>query len=468
MPAEGAERCGEGRREGGIEPFFVVQDMLTAEARYTFRNGVHPPQFKEATHLRPIERFPFVREYVMPLSQHIGAPTASVVQPGQQVRRGELIAKPGGFVSIAMHAPVTGKVTAVEPRFHPNGKMMPSIVIEADLYSSQKVAAAPPVEPKSLSNEEMVRHVQLGGLVGLGGAAFPSHVKLSLPEGRTIRHVMANGCECEPYLTCDDRLMAERPEAVLRGTEILVEELDAEHGYIGVEANKPEAIQALRKAARPPVEVMVLKVKYPQGAEKMLIDAVLKREVPSGKLPLDIEVLVNNVATTAALADWFDHGIPLIERVVTVSGPGISRPRNLLVPLGTPVSTVVEYCGGLHEETRQVIMGGPMMGMAQKSLDVPVMKGTSGVLALTEVLPELAVEYPCIRCARCLEACPIFLNPTRLAQLARADMVEELQDYHILDCFECAACSYICPSNIPLVQWIRMGKAMVREAQKKP
>ncbi|HSR67660.1 MAG TPA: electron transport complex subunit RsxC [Acidobacteriota bacterium] len=436
----------------------------------TFRHGVHPPQRKDATKRRPIERFPFVEEYVMPLSQHIGAPSVALVRAGDEVKRGQLIAKAGGFVSTTLHAPVSGRVKAVEPRPHPTGKMMPAIVIEADPYSSQRIDPSAAVDPAALSNQEVVQSVQMAGLVGLGGAAFPSHVKLSMQPDRPVRQVVINGCECEPYLTCDARLMAERPEAVLRGTEILMQALSAEQGWVAVEDNKPEAIEALRQAAAAfprPVEIAGLEVKYPQGAEKMLIEALLGTRVPPGGLPLDIGVLVNNVATTAAMADWFDRGIPLVERVVTVTGEGISRPRNLLVPLGTPVSALVEYCGGLHTDTRQVIMGGPMMGMAQKNLDVPVLKGTSGILAFTEVLPGRDIEYPCIRCGRCLEACPMFLNPTRLAQLARVDAVQELEALHVLDCFECASCSYICPSNIPLVQWIRMGKNMVREAKKR-
>jgi len=433
----------------------------------TFRHGVHPPEQKDATHPRAIERVPFVQEYVLHLSQHIGAPSVAIVKPGQQVLRGEMIAEPAAFVSTSLHSPVTGTVKAVEPRLHPTGKMLPAIVIEADPYASQKTRPAERPKPETLSNADLVKQVQLAGLVGLGGAAFPSHVKLSLPKDRKIDIVVINGCECEPYLTCDDRLMVERPEAVIRGTEIMMNNLGVTRGYIGIEANKPEAAEVLKALAPSSIEVAVVQVKYPQGAEKMLIDAVLKKRVPSGGIPLDIDILTNNVATTAALADWFDDGVPLIERVVTVTGPGIPHPRNLLVPLGTPVSSIVDYCGGLRKGTKQIIMGGPMMGMPQKSLDVPVMKGTSGILALTSVFQENVQEYPCIRCARCLEACPMFLNPTRLAQVAKFKRIEKLQDYHVFDCFECASCAFVCPSNIPLVQWIRVGKALVREAQSK-
>ncbi|UCE87183.1 MAG: electron transport complex subunit RsxC [Deltaproteobacteria bacterium] len=426
--------------------------MIAAAARVpSFRHGVHPVEHKEATRGQPIARMPFVDEYVLPLSQHIGAPSKPVVQVGDRVRRGQRIADPAGFVSTALHAPVTGTVAAIELRLHPNGQTMPAIVLRADPYDSQRLVSAPPLDPASVAPDEIVKRVQLAGLVGLGGAAFPSHVKFQVPEGKRIRFVVINGCECEPYLSCDHRLMVERPEAVVRGAEIIKTAVGAERIYIGIEVNKPDAIAALRAAA-PDIDVIPLRVKYPQGAEKMLVDAIFDREVPEGGLPLDIEMLVNNAGTTAALADLFDHGIPLVERVVTVTGPALERPSNLLVPLGTPVAAVVEHCGGLLPDARQVILGGPMMGMAQKSLDVPVLKGTSGILCLDRATSADFQELPCIRCGRCLEACPLFLNPTRLAQLIRAERVDELERYHLSSCFECAACSYACPSRIPLVQ----------------
>ena len=445
----------------------MAKAAVLNEGLKTFRHGVHPPENKGATSGRKIERIPFVKEYVMPLSQHIGAPSVPVVSAGQEVLRGERIADPGGFVSTSLHSPVTGRVIDVGPRLHANGKMMPAVTIEADPYASQRTQPQERPDPARLDNRAFAKQLQDAGLVGLGGAAFPSHVKVQLPEGKRIRYVVINGVECEPYLTCDDRLMVEKPEAVIRGTQLLMENTGAEKGFIGIEANKPDAVASLKAIAPREIEIAPLEVKYPQGAEKMLIKALLDKEVPSGGLPLDLDVLTNNVATTAAIADWFDRGVPLIERVVTVSGPGIPYPRNLMVPLGTPVSALIEYCGGLKKETRQLIMGGPMMGMTQKSLEVPVMKGTSGLLALTRVFQADAVEYACIRCGRCLEACPMYLNPSRLAQLARMKAVDKLPDYNLLDCFECASCSFTCPSNIPLVQWIRIGKTMVREAQNK-
>lgn len=437
----------------------------------TFRHGVHPAEHKDATAGLAVERMPFVSEYVIPLSQHIGAPARATVAAGDHVTRGQPIAEPGGFVSTAHHAPVTGTVTAIEPRPHPNGKLMPAIVIRADAYDDQRLPTGPALDPDGLEASDVISRIQAAGIVGLGGAAFPSHVKLSLPEGKRCKVVVVNGCECEPYLTCDHRLMVERPAAVLRGTRIVAAKLGAERAVIGVEQNKPDALEALRlaNAGAPagliPIEVVGLEVKYPQGAEKMLIDSVFKEQVPCGRLPLDLEMVVNNVGTLAAVADLFDRGLPLVERVVTVTGPGVARPRNLIVPLGTPVQAVLDHCGVAPEVTRQVVLGGPMMGQAQKRLDVPVLKGTSGILALDRVVLTTREEYPCIRCARCLEACPMFLNPTRLALLARAERPEELAAQHVMDCFECASCSYVCPSAIPLVQWIRVGKGVLRKHQ---
>jgi electron transport complex protein RnfC len=434
----------------------------------TFRHGIHPAEMKEPTEGLAIERMPFVDEYVLPLSQHTGAPSTPLVGAGQRVRRGQMIAEANGYISTALHSPVTGMVQGIELRPHPNGQRMPSVVIRTDPFSSQRLNGGGACSVEELSDSEIVQRVQQAGIVGLGGAAFPSHVKLQLPEGKQAKFVILNGCECEPYLTCDHRIMVERPAEVLRGLRLIMRQAGAAKGYVGVELNKPDAIEALRKhsANDDDIEIVPLRVKYPQGAEKMLIDAIFKKEVPSGKLPLDLEIVVNNVGTAAALTDLFERGEPLIERVVTVTGPGVHRPANLLVPLGTPLGELLDYCGGLDPATRQVIFGGPMMGLAQKRLDVPVIKGVSGVLALTRPVP-IIEEEPCIRCGRCLDACPMFLNPSRLSLLVRYERIEALSDFNIMDCFECASCSFSCPSNIPLVQMIRVGKALVRERGRK-
>lgn len=441
-----------------------MRALVALRRTLTFRHGVHPEEHKEATCALPIQRMPFVAEYVLPLAQHIGRPARPIVRPGQRVQRGQRIAEPDGFVSTALHAPVTGTVRAIELRPHPSGQKKESIVIETDPYASQRFVRRADGPSAQAAPDDLVAAIQGAGIVGLGGAAFPSHVKLKVPQGKRVRFVILNGCECEPYLTADHRTMAERPEAVLRGLELIMRLTGAERGYVGVEENKPDAIARLREAVPRglPVQVLSLRVKYPQGAEKALIDAIFHREVPTGKLPLDLEIVVQNVGTAAAIADLVDRGQPLIERVVTVSGPAVRRPANLLVPLGTPIGAVLDHCGGLLPSVRQVVLGGPMMGQAQKDLAAPVVKGTSGIIALDRLAP-VTDEQPCIRCGRCLEACPMFLNPSLLATLARAERVSDLEEHHVLDCYECASCSFVCPSHIPLVQLMRVGKALVRE-----
>ncbi|MCP3962924.1 MAG: electron transport complex subunit RsxC [bacterium] len=445
--------------------------MIGALAR-SFRHGIHPEGHKEDTEHLSVERMPFVDRYVMPLSQHAGAPSRPLVKVGDQVQRAQVIAEPGGFISTTLHSPVTGTVRALGPGHHPGGKLVDAIEIEADPFSTQRLAVGGAIPWRDLTDDEFVEHVQRAGLVGMGGAAFPTHVKYKVPKGKRVRRLLVNGCECEPYLTADHRTMVERPREVLRGIEILATRLAVEETVIGVELNKADAVEALEReiAERlpdPSVRVVPLKVKYPQGAEKMLVEAVYDIEVPAGGLPLDVEILVNNVGTMAALADCFDHGRPLIERIVTVAGPGIERPANLLVPVGTPVRAVLDHCGGLRPETREVVMGGPMMGMPLASLDVPVLKGTSGLLAFTEAEARLANEYTCIRCGRCGEACPQFLNPSRLSRLARAGRYEEMEEYFATDCMECGSCSFACPSGIPVVQLIRVGKQAIREKKAK-
>ncbi|MET0014189.1 MAG: electron transport complex subunit RsxC [Sedimenticola sp.] len=430
----------------------------------SFSHGVHPHGHKEQTVDRPIQRVPFMQRYTMPLGQHIGAPAKPVVTVGQKVKRGQLIAEAGAFVSTCLHSPVTGTVRDIGPHRYLDGSFKPAIEIEADPYATQQLEPQPPIDWEALGMEAFIEQVQQAGIVGLGGAAFPAHVKYSIPEGQEITRLLVNGAECEPYLTNDHRLMMERPDVLLRGVEILMIKLGAERATIGVESNKPDAIEILRNRIDEgqPIDVVSLPVKYPQGAEKMLIKAVYDEEVPAGQLPRDIGVAVNNVGTLVALADWFDRGMPLIERVVTVSGPGAAYPANLIVPLGTPVREVLRFCGGLKEETREVIMGGPMMGTPIASLDVPVLKGCSGILAFTDEETARPREYPCIRCGRCLEACPYFLNPSRFARLARNRQFDEMKDYQVMDCVECGSCTFACPSSIPIVQLIRTAKDTLR------
>ncbi len=432
----------------------------------TFRHGVHPEEYKELSCNARIERMPFVEEYTLPLSQHIGAPARALVRKGQYVRRGELIAEPAGFVSVGLHSPVDGTVTAIDLFDHPNGQMLPAIRIKTDPFSTQDFALSPGKEPESLTLSEFIAEVQQAGLVGMGGAAFPAHVKFSIPEGKECRYLMLNGCECEPFLTCDHRVMVEYAEELIDGTVILQQFLQPAETHIAIEANKPDAIEVLqevidRKGAA--IKVVPLEVKYPQGAEKMMITAILGQEVPAGKLPLDLGVLVSNVGTIATLSTYFRQGLPLVERVITVTGTAVGRPANVLVPIGTPMRTVVEFCGGITSDAARILLGGPMMGVVQKNLDVPVVKGTSGILVLTDREVQDLNTYSCIRCGRCVEACPLFLNPARLGLLARKGLWEEMEENNVMDCFECGSCSFVCPSAIPLVQSFRVGKTMIRE-----
>lgn len=432
-----------------------------------FSHGVHPGDNKDATAALPTERMPFVARYELLLGQHIGRPSRPVVSVGQRVQRGELIASPDGHVSTSLHAPVTGKVVALEDRRHPNGALVPAVELEADLFDPQAPPRGEAQDWAAMTTQQFVAAVQAGGIVGMGGAAFPSHVKYALPEGKVCKRLILNGAECEPYLTSDHRLMVERPMAVLEGAEILAHHLEAEAVTVGVEANKPDALEALRGAIAErkwamPIEVKGLPVKYPQGAEKMLVKALFDVEIPAGKLPLDVGFVVNNVGTSAAMADWLLRGEPLIERVVTVSGPGVKTPSNLLVPIGTPVREVLNRAGGLTQDTKLVVMGGPMMGMPLASLDAPVLKGTSGLLAFTQSQTKMPDEYACVRCGRCLEACPYFLNPSRLGRLGKAGRFEEMERYFVMDCVECGSCTWACPSGVPIVQLIRVAKATLR------
>lgn len=448
-----------------IHNYGTTMMTKSIEKTLTFSHGVHPEEYKETRHLA-LERMPFVGEYVLPLSQNLGSPSRPVVKPGQKVRRGEVIAEPTGFVSSYLHAPVTGVVQALALHDHPSGRAADAIVIEADPHSLQTLSAEVP-RRENLSAKELLGIVHKGGFVGMGGAAFPTHVKLSVPEGKKAEFFIVNGCECEPYLTCDHRIMLENCESMFLGLRICLAILGAKKAYIGIENNKLDAVETMRRLMPQdlPCEVIALQVKYPQGAEKMLITAVLGKEVPSGKLPIDTHTIVHNVGTMAAIGDLFRFGQPLIERPLTITGPGITRPANLIVPIGTKLKDVIAYCGGLTPDAKQVLMGGPMMGAAQKNLDVPVLKGTSGILCLTSREWEPRKEYQCIRCSRCIGACPVFLNPSQLGKLARKKQYSAMLPLHLMDCIECGCCAYTCPSNIPLVQRFRIAKAILREQQ---
>jgi electron transport complex protein RnfC len=443
----------------------LARGAVSGARAFGFSHGVHPPEHKELTAHVPIRRMPYPDEVVLPLRQHAGKPAKLVVAKGQHVERGDLLAAADGWVSSPVHASAAGWVSDVDWAPHPDGSMCLAVRIRVERYSAQ--VARPRLVPDwhGLTRDEVLRAVQNAGVVGLGGAAFPTHVKLQPPPDAHIDTLVINGAECEPYLTTDHRTMVEYPERVHFGVRIMMHALGVQRAVIGVERNKPDAIEALERTRPTDIDVTVLPltVKYPQGAEKMLLKAVLDREVPSGKLPATVGAIVQNVASVATLAEVFETGLPLIERIVTVSGPGVVRPANLIVPVGTLTRDVLTFCGGLTDDAAEVLFGGPMMGTALASLDVPVLKGTTGIVVLTDAEVRDLAQSPCIHCGRCLEACPMFLNPSLLGDLARVGRYDEMAEAHLADCMLCGSCSYVCPSNIPLAQLFTASKSALRK-----
>lgn len=430
-----------------------------------FSQGVHVPEFKDATCRLPIRRLPFAPVLIVPLSQHTGAPAVSIVREGQEVVRGEPIARAGGFVSVPMHAPATGRVERITLAPTARGDFSPAIYIRPYPGASQEILYGAPQDIGRMTADQVIAAIQETGVVGLGGAAFPTHVKMKLPQGKRVDTVIVNGCECEPYLTTDHRVMVEQPAAVLAGARIAMKAIGASRAIIGVEDNKPDAIGALRAAAArsSDIDVASIPTKYPQGAEKILIQVLLGRQVPSGGLPSDVGAAVFNVATLAQIGELLPRHQGLIERVVTITGPGVAKPGNYLAALGTPIRWALEQAG-CTADVASVILGGPMMGPAIGSLDVPLTKGVTGILVLTSrEVDRRSKIYACIKCAACVEACPMHLNPSRLGLLARKERFEEMEAaFHLNDCFECGSCSYVCPANIPLVQYFRVAKQMNR------
>lgn len=420
---------------------------------FGFKGGIHPKYNKSETQAKAVEKLPVkIGEVVhIPLAQHIGAPAKVLVKKNQQVKAGEAIGEAAGFISTTIHSSVTGKVVAVGTVNHPVGGRVPGVSIEVEEVSDEFV----PLDDAATFQ----RAVMFGGIAGMGGATFPSHVKLSPPKD--VDALLINGAECEPYLTCDHRMMLERTEDVVKGASIIREKLNLEKLIIGIEKNKPDAIEAFRKYEKEyNFELVELEVKYPQGGEKQLIKACLNRVVPEGQLPMEVGVIVHNVGTCAAIYDVVEHKKPLYERMVTVTG-AVKEPKNLLVKVGTPVSKLIEYCGGFTGKPRKIVMGGPMMGLAITDTDTPVMKGTSGILVYRdEDMPDLK-QYKCMRCGRCIEACPMGLVPSAMDRFVIKEQYESLADWHVMNCIECGCCSYVCPSRRTLASGFKTSKRIV-------
>ncbi|MFP4483878.1 MAG: electron transport complex subunit RsxC [Spirochaetaceae bacterium] len=430
------------------------------------RGGVHPFDRKEETRSREIWNAVIPSECIVPLRQHIGAPAECVVSKGDEVREGMLIGKANGFVSANVHAPVPGTVSDVRTIILPNGAQSEAVVIELAGEFDRLGKSSEPREWEDLSPKELIGILQEKGIVGMGGATFPTHVKYSVPKGKTAEYLIANGTECEPYLSADHRVMLEMTDGVLEGLRIGSRILGVKSVLIGIEDNKPDAIERFRSRIRArglDFTVVPLEERYPQGGEKQLIETITGREVPSGGLPIDIGVIVSNTGTLHAMYEAVVYDKPLIDRVVTVSGGAVRRPANYKARIGTTIGELLEESGGFTEVPSKIVSGGPMTGQAVYDLDTPITKGTSGILALTAREVNEAPQTPCINCGRCVRSCPAGLIPTLLYKLIEHEDYKEAVTLGINDCIECGACGYICPAHIPLVQGIRTGKRIARK-----
>ncbi len=424
--------------------------------------GVHPEEHKLSANA-PITVLPLPSQLVVPLGQNLGAPPKPIVKKGDEVKTGQLIARSESFISANLHAPATGKVLKVDDAPDASGYRRASIFIEVNGEDqwAEGIDCRQELETRlNFGRDEIIAKVKDAGIVGLGGATFPTHVKLMLPPGKKADYLLINGVECEPYLTSDHRMMLEKAQEIMQGIRLMMIALDVRQAIIGLENNKPDAIAHLAAMAlsHPGISVQALKVKYPQGGEKQLIKALLNREVPSGKLPIEVGCVVSNVGTAFAVYEAVTKNKPLIERVVTITGLALARPSNLMVRIGTPLSALIEAAGGLPEGTGKIINGGPMMGKAMTSLEIPVVKGSSGILIMPAEISSRKQPQPCIRCSKCTNVCPMGLEPFLLAKLSKLERYEDAEKEQIMDCIECGSCQFTCPSNLPLLDYLRLGK----------
>ena len=433
----------------------------------TFKiGGVHPPECKYSAG-EAIKALELPKQVTIPIAQSLGAPSKAVVAKGDEVKVGQLIAKGEAFISSNIHSSVSGKVLKLDEVLDQSGYRRPCIIINVDGDEwDENIDRSTELEKDiTATKEEIIKKIQEMGIVGLGGATFPSHVKLMVPDGKKAEVLVINGVECEPYLTADHRLMLELADEMLIGIQILMKGLDVKRAIVGVENNKPDVIEHLNNKVKdyPGIEVCALKVQYPQGGEKQLIDAAIGRQVPSGKLPIEVGAVVNNVGTAFAVYEAVQKNKPLIDRVVTVTGKNLKETGNFMVRIGTSVNELIEKVGGLPEDTAKVVSGGPMMGKALNSTDVPVVKGTSGILTFEEGEAKRVETTNCIRCAKCITVCPMGLEPVLIAQYAGNELYENVEAERAMDCIECGSCSYTCPAGQPLLDYIRLGKYKVGE-----
>ncbi|MDI3478942.1 MAG: H+/Na+-translocating ferredoxin:NAD+ oxidoreductase subunit [Rikenellaceae bacterium] len=429
------------------------------------RGGVHPDDSKISAN-SPIKVSPLPNKVYVMLNQSAGAPAIPLVKKGDHIKTGQLIAKGEAFISANVHSPVTGIVDKIDQITDATGYKHQSIVINVEsqeIWEDGIDTTNDLLTDIKATPQEIIEKIKNAGIVGLGGAAFPTHVKLTIPQGKVAEYLLINGAECEPYLTCDHRLMLEKSEEIMVGITIIMKALGVKKAFIGIENNKPDAIKQLTSLSQnySNIEVVPLKKKYPQGAEKQLIKAITGREVPSGKLPIEVGCVVQNVATAKAIYDAVQKNKPLIERVVTITGPNLSNPSNFLTRIGVPINHLIELAGGLPEDTAKLISGGPMMGKALPNTNIPLTKGMGGILLLPEKLSKRLDPYPCIRCGRCAHACPMGLEPFYLEKLIIKERWEEAEKHWIMDCMECGSCQYTCPAKRPLLDYIRLGKNKV-------
>ena len=432
---------------------------IRADRLEGYYGGVHPSERKEYTEHLALKRFPDPEEVVIPLSMHAGAPANPVVQVGDEVKVGQKIGEAAAFISSPVHSSVSGTVTAIENRGHATRGECLSVVIRSDGKNTLHESVQPHKGLEELTPDEIVEIVKEAGIVGMGGAGFPTSVKLK--PAKPVDTILLNGCECEPLLTADHRVLLEFADDVIYGLKAIIKAVGAEKGVIVIEDNKPDAIQLMNEktADLDNIEVVAAKTKYPQGAEKMLIKRVTGRKVPSGGLPADVGCIVSNISTTKAIADAILTGMPLIERVVTVTGERVKNPGNFIVKIGTNTKDLIDYCGGIIGEDVTIKAGGPMMGFLLTDTNVPIMKGSNGIIAVDT---DHTVEQPCIKCGRCMDVCPMELSPLYFAKFADEENWQGMKDKNVMDCIECRCCEYICSSKIPLVTKIKAGKNAVR------